>query len=289
MSAWVRLETELVAGSSPAVIYNIWARETARTTTTVNIEFEIQARLQNTGSTFGTGFTLTFLANVNNGTNGSVVLKSSTQTWSGTTVNTRWLTVTGTVGAADTSCTLRYWTTREAGGGTTGVFSTRTATMPIGSSIPGACSWYGWDGVVNNSTSGHPGNIRRTIRCSWGAATGATSYRIQRKRLVNSVWVDYGTVIDTGSNTFWDWNPINDPPSIYWYNAWGANSAGSGPAAGPWNGFHRGPARVFVNNGSWTIGGATDDKGVYVNNNGTWTPARSIWVNDNGTWRQTLK
>ena len=89
-------------GGSPYAFYTIEVTPSGRTANSVNLAVKVKSHLQYSESYQGTGVTITAYLTINE-TNYSIPLKSSSATWSGTTVYTasKNITVNGLSASAE--------------------------------------------------------------------------------------------------------------------------------------------------------------------------------------------
>lgn len=111
--------------NQPYFHYVVTAKMTSRTANSAKITVMISARLDNSKSYFGKGYSLKAFVQLG-GTTKNVTLKTTNERWEGTTEHKRSVefTVTGLTTAAKTITGIKFYTTRpDSTGGTAGIVS----------------------------------------------------------------------------------------------------------------------------------------------------------------------
>lgn len=98
--------------SSPNVNYSATyvSTRTSKTTKGVSVKVDFSAWLPSSASTLGTGIKLTIFARINGGAWKSVVLKSTTDAWSGTSKHNASITLT--TNTTDSTATVEWYVSR---------------------------------------------------------------------------------------------------------------------------------------------------------------------------------
>ena len=178
------------AGSSPTVQYYI-ALDCSRASSsskTVTCSYSIKAKLQDSGSTLGKGYTITINFSGGGGSS-SKDIKASTDSWSGQTERGPW---TGSFTFESTGTSTTFTMSSTTNTSSSGKFSNKTLTCSYGaySFAPGPPS---------NVTIPSSQHFNTAFKITWTKGTagsgGLYGYDIQGRAYNGSEWSDWVTVI----------------------------------------------------------------------------------------------
>lgn len=125
-------------GGSPYAFYTVEVTPSGRTANSVNLAITVKSHLQYSESYQGTGVTITAYLNIN-GTNYSIPLKSSSATWSGTTVYTasKNITVNGLSASATSITGVTFSVSTSDGSSALSSTPCSNITISAGNSVSG--------------------------------------------------------------------------------------------------------------------------------------------------------
>lgn len=125
-------------GSSPYAFYTVEVTPSGRTANSVNLAVKVKSHLQYSESYQGTGVTITAYLTIN-GTTYSIPLKSSSATWSGTTVYTasKNITVNGLSASATSITGVTFSVSTSDGSSALSSTSCSNITISAGNSVSG--------------------------------------------------------------------------------------------------------------------------------------------------------
>lgn len=166
----------------PYIHYTVTAQMTYRSNTKANVTVMIEARLDNSQSYFGKGYSL--YAHVNfAGVTKVRALKSTSQRWDGTAAHKTSIIyeVTGLTASAKTLTGIKFWTTRpDTTGGTAGLISeTACANFTISAyAAREPEAYYLTPQTHGSGTDWHGPGITRTIPADSSGAVGAKNFTL---------------------------------------------------------------------------------------------------------------
>ena len=166
--------------NQPYFHYVVTAKMTSRTANSAKITVMISARLDNSESYFGKGYILKAFVQLG-GTTKSVVLKSTSERWEGTTEHKRSVefTVTGLTAAEKTITGIKFYTQRpDSTGGTAGIVNeTACSNFTIAAKatdVPD--TYYLTPSNYGTGSSWHGASITRAIPADNSGEVGAKNF-----------------------------------------------------------------------------------------------------------------
>ena len=125
-------------GSNPTLQYRLTATA-SRSGTTVKISYTIEGRMKKSSNYYGTGYPIKITA-VSNGVKKTTQVKTSSESWEGTTIHKKSDSLSITKSDTSTSTTITFSSTVESQ--TTGKFSNKslTVTYPAYQTRPGSAT-----------------------------------------------------------------------------------------------------------------------------------------------------
>lgn len=166
---------------APYVYYTVTFSGKRTAETTVKLTITVSARLGGAESYFRKGYVLQAHFNIY-GTQRTVTLKNSKDEWEGTTVHKKSFDYTiNNVSSSTKALTgIKFWTTREAGGGSTGLISETTlASFPLDPYVKAnTLDYYLAPTDFGSGSDWHGPSISRTIPADTSGEVGAKNFRL---------------------------------------------------------------------------------------------------------------
>lgn len=241
--------------SSPIVNYKVTHTTTraSNTTAAISVRLTFYSWLNSSASKLGTGIKLTIYARINGGSWSSVVLKNTSESWSGTTTHSVSLTLSASTTAS--TAKIEFYTSRT------------------GSTYSGTAGALG--------SAGSPKSYTITVP-SYTATKYGVTYSVS-----GDVPAGYAAPTDSATYTSGSTVTVKPAPSVsgYAFAGWYLNGSvvssfkitGNATLTGVWTQTQK---YIYVN-----AGGVWKKAALYVNVGGMWKKSTAAYVNVSGTWK----